>query len=242
MKVLPNVIMEQTFNLSELMSAVELIHTQNAITHNVDGDNLDLAEELLASCCPACECCTHRHTCYVCGANIQDHTSYCLPADNSVGVASSNDKYFQDHTDHHPPADTDVASSHDELSVSDTENETTTTTPHLDIAVNPAIPTMAVATISPVLVAAATTTFPASAVPVLAPAIPALASQSSTVSTHWYSVTVGHETGVFRGWHNVHPHVIGISGACFKHYSSYAAAEAAYLEAIKDGGVVQVPP
>ncbi|KAG2140886.1 uncharacterized protein EDB93DRAFT_1105808 [Suillus bovinus] len=57
----------------------------------------------------------------------------------------------------------------------------------------------------------------------------------------WYIVTVGRETGVFQGWHNIHQHVIGVPGACFACHFSLAAAQAAYSKAVNDGGIMEVP-
>ncbi|KAG2339220.1 hypothetical protein BDR05DRAFT_1003488 [Suillus weaverae] len=202
MNVFP--IKEQTFNLSELVSAVELIHTQN-VTYNID------PEELLTGRCPACELRAHQHTCYLCGADIARHND--PPPDNSVDVTLSDDKSSVSNTENKmtPPAIT-----------------TTTSIPAPTVPAPPAITT--------------TTSILAPTVPVLGPATPVVASQSSCASTCWYTITVGCETGVFKGWYNVHLHVIGVPGACFACHSSHAAAEAVYLEAIPDGAVMQVLP
>ncbi|KAG0696319.1 hypothetical protein DFH29DRAFT_879424 [Suillus ampliporus] len=62
---------------------------------------------------------------------------------------------------------------------------------------------------------------------------------STSVSKRWYVITVGRETGVFQGWHNIHihVHVIGVPGTCFGCYSSLSAAQAAYTQVEKDGSV-----
>ncbi|KAG1797804.1 uncharacterized protein HD556DRAFT_1306398 [Suillus plorans] len=74
-------------------------------------------------------------------------------------------------------------------------------------------------------------------------ATPALAQatqhSSTSASVHWYVITVGYETGVFQGWHNVYVHVVGIPGACFSWYS-LTGAEAAYEQALSDGTVTQL--
>ncbi|KAG2756199.1 hypothetical protein P692DRAFT_20814949 [Suillus brevipes Sb2] len=57
----------------------------------------------------------------------------------------------------------------------------------------------------------------------------------------WYVITIGRETGVFQGWHNVHVHVIGVPGACFGRYSSQSAAQVAYAQALNDGSVSRLP-
>ncbi|KAJ2911432.1 hypothetical protein MD484_g8981, partial [Candolleomyces efflorescens] len=56
----------------------------------------------------------------------------------------------------------------------------------------------------------------------------------------WYVVTVGKEVGVFRGWHNVQPLVTGVSGACYKKYTSEDGARIAFAEALAAGNVVQL--
>ncbi|KAG1789135.1 uncharacterized protein HD556DRAFT_1447199 [Suillus plorans] len=69
---------------------------------------------------------------------------------------------------------------------------------------------------------------------------PSAETTSSGVNKRWYVITVGRETGVFQGWHNIHTHVIGVPGACFGHYSSRAAADTAYMQALRDGSVSQL--
>ncbi|KAG2738988.1 hypothetical protein P692DRAFT_20756900, partial [Suillus brevipes Sb2] len=64
---------------------------------------------------------------------------------------------------------------------------------------------------------------------------------SMSASLRWYVITVGRETGVFQGWHNVHAHVVGVPGACFGRYSSRTAADIAYAQALNDGSVSQLP-
>ncbi|KAG1808438.1 uncharacterized protein BJ212DRAFT_1485094 [Suillus subaureus] len=64
---------------------------------------------------------------------------------------------------------------------------------------------------------------------------------STFASVCWYIITVGCETSVFQGWHNVHLHVIGILGACFSQYSSHAGADEAYAQALQDSTVQELP-
>jgi hypothetical protein len=80
---------------------------------------------------------------------------------------------------------------------------------------------------------------------------------STSALVRWYVITVGCEMGVFQGWyvspshidlsiqcssrHNVHSHVIGVPGACFRRYSSHASADEAYAQALEDGTVHELP-
>ncbi|KAG1736452.1 uncharacterized protein EDB91DRAFT_1083410 [Suillus paluster] len=64
---------------------------------------------------------------------------------------------------------------------------------------------------------------------------------STSASARWYIITVGRETGVFQGWHNVHSHVVGVPGACFGRYTSRASADEAYAQALQDGTVQELP-
>ncbi|KAH7902898.1 hypothetical protein BJ138DRAFT_1120968 [Hygrophoropsis aurantiaca] len=59
-------------------------------------------------------------------------------------------------------------------------------------------------------------------------------------AARWYVVTVGRDVGVFQGWHNVHPLVIGVPGACFTRYSTQTGAEQAFDEAVNEGAVTVV--
>ncbi|KAG2064766.1 hypothetical protein BDR04DRAFT_1162198 [Suillus decipiens] len=88
----------------------------------------------------------------------------------------------------------------------------------------------------------------AAAVPVMAPLalVPPTQAGSSgsatagtSASTCWYIVTMGHETGVFQGWHNFYL-LVGVLGACFGCHSSFSAAQTAYSEAVLDYGVMEV--
>ncbi|KAG2065108.1 hypothetical protein BDR04DRAFT_1122080 [Suillus decipiens] len=109
------------------------------------------------------------------------------------------------------------------------------------IPFTPTVPTAPVPVMAPLV----TLTVPTAPVPVIGP--PALVpptqagAAGTSTSTYWYVVTVGCETGIFQGWHNVHPHVIGVSGACYGCHSSLAAAQTTYSEAINDDGVLEVP-
>ncbi|KAG1744355.1 hypothetical protein EDB19DRAFT_1906582 [Suillus lakei] len=64
---------------------------------------------------------------------------------------------------------------------------------------------------------------------------------STSASARWYVITVGCETGVFQGWHNVHSHVVGVPGACFGQYTSRASAGEAYAQVLQDGTVQELP-
>ncbi|KAG1809743.1 hypothetical protein EV424DRAFT_1542933 [Suillus variegatus] len=194
MKVFPNFGNEQTFSLSELASALELVRTQNA-----DG--------LLSGRCPACQ---YQHS----------------PADG-------DDEPF-----------TKVESS--ALSIASVTVNPVPAVATQTVAVGPTPQTVT----GPETVPATqgipfTPTVPTAPVPVMGPSAlvpPTQAGAAGTsTSTRWYVVTVGRETGVFQGWHNVHPHVIGVPGACYGRHSSLAAAQTAYSEAINDGGVMEVP-
>ncbi|KIK39712.1 hypothetical protein CY34DRAFT_14195 [Suillus luteus UH-Slu-Lm8-n1] len=72
-------------------------------------------------------------------------------------------------------------------------------------------------------------------------AITGAAPGSTSALVRWYIITVGRETGVFQGWHNVHSHVIGVPGACFGQYSSRASADEAYAQVLLDGTVHELP-
>ncbi|KAG1733452.1 hypothetical protein EDB19DRAFT_1911590 [Suillus lakei] len=100
---------------------------------------------------------------------------------------------------------------------------TNTAPPPVTMAATNAVP-------SPVTIAAATS---------LTTATPHHGSTSA--SARWYVITVGRETGVFQGWHNVHSHVVGVPGACFGQYTSRASAGEAYAQALQDGTVQELP-
>ncbi|KAG2030948.1 hypothetical protein BDR03DRAFT_1016621 [Suillus americanus] len=180
MKVFPTFSKEQTFSLSELVSAVEFIRTQNA-THHVDDETVCIKGELLSGCCPAC------------GTYTRYQQS---PAD---AVSSGDNEPTAAITIEAPSA-----------------NPATQTGPTLPTVTEPAA-----------ISANGQTTLVG-------------AAAGTSTSSRWYVVTVGCETGVFQGWHNVHQHVVGVPGACFGRHSSLSNAQAAYAEAVKDGGVMEV--
>ncbi|KAG1829217.1 hypothetical protein DFJ58DRAFT_737470 [Suillus subalutaceus] len=241
MKVFPNFGKEQTFSLSELASALDLIRTQNAImdAHNEDGDTLYLTEELLSGHCPTC------------GTYFQYQPS---PADAVSSYAPSASPATQT-TDAIPVTLTVATAPVPQTAVVGAAATVTGMTP-------PAAPATQTAAVGPTPPTVTTAPVPQTAVVGAAAAVtPAGATGTSTstsTSMCWYVVTVG-----LRNWrlprlvctlqfglienfniitrHNVHPHVIGIPGACFGHHSSLAAAQAAYAEAVNDGGVVEVP-
>ncbi|KAG1720549.1 uncharacterized protein EDB91DRAFT_1256921 [Suillus paluster] len=64
---------------------------------------------------------------------------------------------------------------------------------------------------------------------------------STSALACWYVITVGCETSVFQGWHNVHSHVVGVPGACFGRYTSRASADEAYAQVLQDGTVQELP-
>ncbi|KAG1720281.1 uncharacterized protein EDB91DRAFT_1088892 [Suillus paluster] len=89
---------------------------------------------------------------------------------------------------------------------------------------------------------AANTVVPNATPGTVTPAIATTTAHGSTsASARWYIITVGRETGVFQGWHNVHSHVISVPGACFGWYSSRASADEAYAQALQDGTVQELP-
>ncbi|KJA24433.1 hypothetical protein HYPSUDRAFT_53781 [Hypholoma sublateritium FD-334 SS-4] len=57
-----------------------------------------------------------------------------------------------------------------------------------------------------------------------------------------YVVTVGLRVGVFTEWSIVQPLVSGVRGACYRKYSTNAAAQTAFAEALNAGVVMVVSP
>ncbi|KAK0493096.1 hypothetical protein EDD18DRAFT_1108314 [Armillaria luteobubalina] len=53
----------------------------------------------------------------------------------------------------------------------------------------------------------------------------------------WYTVTAGYEVGVFQGWDQVAPLVLGASGAVYQHQPSRAYARAHFATARSRGDV-----
>ncbi|KIK35046.1 hypothetical protein CY34DRAFT_17287 [Suillus luteus UH-Slu-Lm8-n1] len=180
MKVFPTA-KDETFSLSELASALELVRNQHAITqgdHQADevthtADDVAV-DDVGSGYCPACS------------QRVQGFT---LPIVNNNVAAADN-----------------VADDSDTVA-----------------------PVNNVAPVTPVPQAAATQ------------AAPPNLHTSTSVSQRWYVITVGRETGVFQGWHNVHVHVIGVPGACFGRYSSQSTAQVAYAQALNDGSVSRLP-
>ncbi|KAG1838109.1 hypothetical protein C8R48DRAFT_782484 [Suillus tomentosus] len=205
MKVFPTLIKEQTFSLSELVTAVELLCDQLTLrlAHTQADPEADIpeqvAEAIAVGYCPACVFHAHTRTCYVCTAQI--HPGGISPAHE--GTSPAGDKVESDASDW-------------------------STLPHA--ITTPAV-TAAPATIKTSAIVSTTGTV----------TIPAIAATTTSASSRWYVVTVGRETGIFQGWHNVHPYVVGVPGACFGRYSSHASADMAYAQALQDGTVQVVP-
>ncbi|KAG1744509.1 hypothetical protein EDD22DRAFT_958634 [Suillus occidentalis] len=182
MKVFPTLVKEQTFSLSELVTAVELLRDQLT---------LKLAHSAHSEVDPEAESPDHVDEAISVG--------YC-PATSHAG----EDKECSDWT-----SLSDFSSSRSTINSAATPG--TVVTP----AVSPSGATPAIA-----------------AAPV---------HGTTSASVRWYVVTVGRETGVFQGWHNVHSLVVGVPGACFGRYSSRASADESYAQALEDGTVQQLP-
>ncbi|KAH7905779.1 hypothetical protein BJ138DRAFT_1118161 [Hygrophoropsis aurantiaca] len=75
---------------------------------------------------------------------------------------------------------------------------------------------------------------------VIVAAAPGPSFEHTPANWRWYAITVGSAVGVFHGWHNTHPHVIGVAGACFLRYPSEASAISAFEEAELEGTVTIV--
>ncbi|KAG1766012.1 hypothetical protein EV702DRAFT_1050802 [Suillus placidus] len=187
MRVFPMLVKEQTFSLSELVTAVELLHDQLTLklAHSEAIPEADQVVEAIAvGYCP------HKSTSHEAG-----------------------DKECSDWT-----------------SLSDLSSSPST----INSAATPG-------TVATPAVAAAPATTPVSP-PGATPAIAAAPVHGSTLaSVCWYVVTIGRETGIFQGWHNVHSLVVGVPGACFGRYSSHASADESYVQALEDGTVQQLP-
>ncbi|KAF8230986.1 hypothetical protein L208DRAFT_1279478, partial [Tricholoma matsutake] len=56
----------------------------------------------------------------------------------------------------------------------------------------------------------------------------------------WFVVMQGHDVGVYQGWHVASPLVSGVSGACYKKYSTENDAWAAFKQALDHGTIVIV--
>ncbi|KAG2748564.1 hypothetical protein P692DRAFT_20848737, partial [Suillus brevipes Sb2] len=182
MKVFPTLVKEQTFSLSELITAVELLRDQQVLQQAHTDARVEVPEHLeraiATGYCPGCILHAHRQTC-----DTQSDTE------------------------------------------SDVSDSTTALSPPAVVMAPPPPPA----------------TFIAPTTAAVAPPATIFASQGSTsASVRWYVITVGRETGVFQGWHNVHAHVVGVPGACFGRYSSRASAEEAFAQAVHDGTVQEL--
>ncbi|KAG2068103.1 hypothetical protein BDR04DRAFT_1120032 [Suillus decipiens] len=112
-------------------------------------------------------------------------------------------------------------------------NPATQTGPTLSTMTEPAaIPASVAATVT----GEAPSATPATQMPAVGPTPPSatLVSQTTLVGTAAGTSTSSH-------WHNVHQHVVGVLGACFGCHSTLSNAQAAYVKAVKDGGVMEVP-
>ncbi|KAG2137015.1 hypothetical protein DEU56DRAFT_912787 [Suillus clintonianus] len=227
MKVFPSLVKEQTFTLSELASAIELVRDQRAIIEAHANHSLpEITDDLVLGHCPACVFRAHKHLCYVCGTIDDEGGESQSTHTNDGGGESQSDTSTTDSIDTAPA-----------LVVNTVAAPTINAAP---IVVNTvAAPTINAAPV--VINAAAAPTIRAAAPTLVNTAVPTTQHSSTSASVRWYVITVGRETGVFQGWHNVHVHVVGVPGACFARYSSLAVAQAAYGQALDDGAVNQVP-
>ncbi|KAG2133502.1 hypothetical protein BD769DRAFT_1665769 [Suillus cothurnatus] len=225
MKVFPSLVSDETFTFSELASALELVRTQHAITqaHNLVDEGVPgtLQDLIVSGGCPACVYRMHTRQCYLCG------------------IYNDPQPFFT------PDAADDAVDSGTE----DTESLSSATSA-TDSTSTPQVPGTPSAVTSVPAIVAATPTTPTQVVPTSRTTPSAVidhATSGSTLHTsmsaslHWYVITVGRETRVFQGWHNVHAHVVGVPGACFGRYSSRTAADIAYAQALNDGSVSQLP-
>ncbi|KAK0498120.1 hypothetical protein EDD18DRAFT_1103727 [Armillaria luteobubalina] len=57
----------------------------------------------------------------------------------------------------------------------------------------------------------------------------------------WYTVIVSYDVGIFQGWDQVAPLVLGVPGAVFQRHSSLASAHAHYSNAMSQDDVEVVP-
>ncbi|KAJ8593717.1 hypothetical protein M405DRAFT_839047 [Rhizopogon salebrosus TDB-379] len=185
---------DQTFSLSELESAINLIRNQyglrSAIMQAHDDaqeDHPDLIEELRDDLCPACA--------------VVMFAEYGLMTVDCINPYMPRTAF---------PKPTTVTS---------TESVT------VQLADSPVRAPQAQKVAAPLPHALEQAAAPPVAQVLHAP------QAASSASSRWYTVTAGHVTGVFQGWHNVHPHVIGVPGACFGRHPSRAAAEEAYAQA-----------
>ncbi|KAG1728755.1 uncharacterized protein EDB91DRAFT_1253353 [Suillus paluster] len=221
MNVFPMVVKEQTFSLSKLVTVVELLRNQLFLTHahaEAGVDLPDYVEEVLAvGYCPGCVLCSHRQICYVCRTQIP-------PA---VSLSNSPDL----------PEGGDEAQS-----VTDTSSLTSVATTG-NVAPPAAAGVAATNAAPPPVTIAATNTAPPPVTIAAATSLTTTAPHhgSTSASACWYIITVGCETGVFQGWHNVHSHVVGVPGACFGQYTSRASADEAYAQVLQDGTVQELP-
>ncbi|KAG0692572.1 hypothetical protein DFH29DRAFT_1008432 [Suillus ampliporus] len=210
MKVFPHFGEEQTFSLSKLASAVELIHTQNAVmdAHHVG------KTQLLSGRCPAC------------GTYIQNHS----PPEVESPVLSVLSTPAPGVIVNPTPAATFTAIS----TIPATQAPSTAPTA-APAAVGPTpltaaglLPTTALAAVGP-------TPPTAAGLPTISATQTALVHQTS----HWYVVTVGHEMGIFQGW-TMSISMWLVSQVLALHTTSpLLPAQAAYSEAVNNGGIME---
>ncbi|KAG2140100.1 hypothetical protein DEU56DRAFT_911808 [Suillus clintonianus] len=227
MKVFPSLVKEQTFTLSELASAIELVRDQRAIIEAHANHSLpEFTDDLVLGHCPAC---VFVHT--------STRAMFVVQLMTRVGESQST------HTNDEGGESQSDTSTTDSIDTAPALVGNTVAAPTINAA-PVVVNTVAAPTINaaPVVVnAAAAPTIRAAAPTLVNTAVPTTQHSSTSASVRWYVITVGRETGVFQGWHNVHVHVVGVPGACFARYSSLAVAQAAYGQALDDGAVNQVP-
>ncbi|KIM82374.1 hypothetical protein PILCRDRAFT_8173 [Piloderma croceum F 1598] len=61
--------------------------------------------------------------------------------------------------------------------------------------------------------------------------LPPLPAREVNYDHSWYVITISKEVGVFCGWSNVAPHVLGVPGAYYKPAADQATAQAMYNSA-----------
>ncbi|KAG2109143.1 hypothetical protein DEU56DRAFT_920394 [Suillus clintonianus] len=212
MKVFPSLVKEQTFTLSELASAIELVRDQRAIIEAHANHSLpEFTDDLVLGHCPACVFRAHKHSCYVCGTIDDEGGESQSTHTNDEGGESQSDTSTTDSID---------------------------TAPAL-VGNTVAAPTINAA---PVVVnTVAAPTINAAPVVVNAAAAPTIRAAAPTLVNTAVPTTQHSSTSASVRWHNVHVHVVGVPGACFARYSSLAVAQAAYGQALDDGAVNQVP-
>ncbi|KAG2353919.1 hypothetical protein BDR07DRAFT_1495366 [Suillus spraguei] len=214
---------DQTFSLSKLVTAVELLCDQQFLTHahTEAGTNFPdhIGETIAVGYCPGCILRSHRQICYV-----------------------SHSQFLQASLSFIPCNSPDLPEGEDEAqSVADTSSSVSATS-----AANVAPLAAAGAT-------AANTVLPSVTTNAAPPASVPMTHGNTSASACGYAITVGCEISVFQGWHvssfssvppysmfaqhNVHSHVVGIPGACFGWHTSRASVDEAYAQALQYGTV-----